>query len=850
MPRTYPSRSRDHAPCGAHGVDCPPEADLPSPEALHRLLREAHRPIPIDGLMRMLGLRRRLKKPLEALLSTLRATGRAQRLHGGLWMAAELLGSAEGRYSVSRTGTAQVIPDALPPRGGTARSPRRGRPPGHGRGEEPAEGIGIRPGNDGGAWHGDRVRVALFPRRRGHGPEGRVIEILQRAQQEIAVHVCKPRRKHARALTGASSTEDAAALAGHLLCVPVDPRLPFTLSVDARALPTLPEPGSLLLVRPTEQRTADLWQAVALRAFGREDDIAVQERLVKLNHGAPLDFPPAVVAAAARLPAAPEPADCAGREDVRAHPLVTIDGDDARDFDDAICVTRLPRGGWRLLVAIADVTHYVRPRSPLDTEARERGNSWYFPTSVEPMLPEALSNGLCSLNPGVDRLVMLVELGIDAHGQTRSERFAPGLMRSAARLTYDEVYRALLAGDAGTREAQQAAWRARWGTCADTVCAMLRDALELAQALGGARTQRGSLDFSLPEPRCHIDERGRVSAITRAEPHRAHKLIEECMIAANEAVARFLAARDLPLAYRVHPMPEPEKLEGLWRSLSATALGTMLGQRPTSRPTGAIIRAALDAARGGELEFFTNRLALRAMPQARYEPENTGHFGLASTCYCHFTSPIRRYADIIVHRALKHALRCDDAPIASGRLLLAQCDHLNHCERAAMEAEREMTRRCACLVLRGREGEEFAGMVAAVTDFGCFVELADMPVEGMVPLDSLGDDYYSCDPVRQELVGMGTGARLRLGQGVRVRLERVDLGRLEITFMLVAGLVAGAAPTPGVPGRTFGNTRRGTRAGRPRGGTPTPRTRPVGHGRPARGEHRKHPTGAKGRRGR
>ena len=327
------------------------------------------------------------------------------------------------------------------------------------------------------------------------------------------------------------------------------------------------------------------------------------------------------------------------------------------------------------------------------------------------------------------------------------------------------------------------------------------------------------------------------------------------MIAANEAVARFLAARNLPLAYRVHPAPDPEKLEGLWRSLSATELGAALDSRHTPRPTGAIIRAALEAAKGGDLEFFTNRLALRAMPQARYEPENTGHFGLASTCYCHFTSPIRRYADIIVHRALKHALHCDDAPIASGKLLLAQCDHLNHCERAAMEAEREMARRCACLVLRGREGEEFAGVVAAVTDFGCFVELADMPVEGMVRLDSLGNDYFSCDPVRQELVGVGTGARLRLGQGVRVRLERVDLGRLEITFELPDGLpdgrADGAAPAPGARGRSFGSARQAGCGGRVRRGAPTFHTpaRPTGRGRPGKG--RRHTAAdAEGRRGR
>lgn len=310
---------------------------------------------------------------------------------------------------------------------------------------------------------------------------------------------------------------------------------------------------------------------------------------------------------------------------------------------------------------------------------------------------------------------------------------------------------------------------------------MLEEALRLARVLAECRRRRGSLEFSMPEPEYIFDADGRVTDIRRKEQHFAHQLIEEFMIAANEAVARFLEERGLPFLYRVHPEPDPTRLDGLFRTLSATSLAPVL----PARPDASLIRTVLHEAHGGPQEFLVGRLALRTMPQARYQPINEGHFGLASSCYCHFTSPIRRYADVVVHRALKYALKLDGGPIPAEHKLLALGDQLNRCERAAMEAEREMARRLGTLVLRDRVGEDFDGVIAGVTDFGFFVELDAMPVEGMVRVDSLGDDYYEFDPERQELTGIHTGVRFRLGQRVRTKLVEVNAGRLEITLELL-----------------------------------------------------------------
>ena len=742
-------KRKDHTPSGAEDFD-------DYQQFLLRLLTEAHKPLRLDALLRAARVNRQQKKYVEATLASLVRAGKVLRLHGGLWMAAHLMRLLTGRYSVQRSGVGFVAPQAEEHHEDKHSRPgKRGLP----------ESVFIHPAQAGDAWHGDLVRVALLPgKSTGKNPEGRIVEVLERGAKELTVRVLRP-----------LSPDDTKLF----LCKPADQRYPLQLQVDVTALPGLPglpglpARGDLLLVRPERQLASDLWTATAHSTFGREDDVAVQERLVKLNHQVPMDFGQAALEQAAAFPPHPCEADYAGRENLRPLPFVTIDGRTARDFDDAIQVQKEGQG-WILRVGIADVTHYMRPRSPLDVEARERANSWYFPTSVEPMLPQALSNGLCSLNPHVDRLVMLAEIRINAQGLPTASRFAAGVLRSAARLTYGQVKRAVLDRQEEERTALLAGERGA------EVLPMLEEAERLARALAEARKKRGSLDFNLPEPEYVFDNEGRITDIRRKEHHFAHQMIEECMIAANEAVARFLEEKDLPFLYRVHPEPDPARLDGLFRTLASTEVGAVL----PSRPNASALQLVLREAQGGPQEFLVGRLALRTMPQARYQPENEGHFGLASECYCHFTSPIRRYADVVVHRALKYALGMDVGAVTAGHKLLALGDQCNRREREAMEAEREMARRLGTLILQDRVGEEFSGIIAGVTDFGFFVELDCMPVEGMVRIADLGDDYFEFDPERQELTGVVSGMRFGLGQAVRTRLIDVNPGRLEITLTL------------------------------------------------------------------
>ncbi len=732
---------------------------LPSQDELLEIFARESRPLRLDSLLRVTGLPRRAKKDLEESLNALAAQGRLARLRGGLWVRRDSLKSLVGRYQALRTGGGFVTPLATGDGEGTTGARVTG-----------GRDIFIHPLQSHEAWHQDLVRVVLAPTssrsgrgRGGPNPEGRIVEILERSQKEIPVHL------HSRA-------------GRTLFCRPADSRLTVDFSVALPEGSAVPEQGALLLVTPQERLASDLWRARLLGAYGREDNADVQENLVKLNHEAPRDFPPAVLAEAAALPAAPAQADMDGREDLRALPLVTIDGADARDFDDAVQVERKGTG-WLLRVAIADVSHYVRPapgkgRASLDAEALERGNSWYFPRSVEPMLPPALSNGLCSLNPDEDRLAVLAEIPFSAAGQPGKARFALCVMRSAARLTYDQVRACLLDHDADALALLRE--KPRGGEA----LAMLEEAFRLYAVLRAVRRQRGSLDFDLPEADYTFDAAGRLRRIGFRQRHDAHRMIEEFMIAANEAVARHLRDAGLPFLYRVHPRPDPERLENLFDSLAATALESLPENVKSGGKADAMaMQAILKAAQGTDQEFLVNRLCLRAMPQARYQPENEGHFGLASQAYCHFTSPIRRYADLLVHRALKASLGRAAGPLPAGHKLLRMGDRLNRLERATMECEREMARRLACLALRDREGERFSGIIAGVTDFGLFVELACMPVEGMIRVQDLGDDWYELDSRNQCLMGQRSGLCWRLGQRLEVRLAEVHMGRLEIRLM-------------------------------------------------------------------
>ncbi len=733
---------------------------------LFDLLKVGHKPMRIDQILRVGGIARKQKKAVEGLLYQLAEQGRILRMHGGQWVVGTQLRTYIGKYSVQRSGVAYV--DVLP------EQKERGKQDNL-SGKAKTFSVFIHPSQAGDAWHGDTVQVTVLPGKKlgkGVKPEGRITEIIHRQAQELTVRMLYKEK-------GSDKGQDKSH-ARFIFCKPADQRFPFLMRIDSDTLENIPARGELLLVKPTQKLASDLWSAEVIAAMGHEEDISVQESLVKLNHEAPSDFPAAVYAEISALAKTPQNEDLTDREDLSHIPFVTIDGETAKDFDDAIHVQALDKG-WCLRVGIADVTHYVRPRTALDKEAQVRGNSWYFPRSVEPMLPKALSTGLCSLNPHENRLIMLAELIIDPAGKVQKSRFAKAYIRSAARLTYTQVKALVLDNDT---EAQQAFIQEEQG---QDILHMLNEAEALARVLAKCRVDRGCLDFHLPEPEYIFDEHGRILNIQKKQNHFAHQIIEEFMIAANEAVARFLTEKNVPLLYRIHPEPDPNHLDGLFRTLASTPIATSI----PAKPTALNLQGILHIAKHSPQEFLVSRLTLRTMPQARYYPENTGHFGLASTNYCHFTSPIRRYADVVVHRALKYALGLDDVAIPTVQKLVILGDKLNRCERAAIDAEREMAKRLAVLLLQHRIGEGFDGIICGVSDFGIFVEFDHMPVEGMIRIRDLGDDFFEYDPERQELLGVMHGECYKLGQAIRTRLIDVNLGRLEITLGLVRGKKSG-----------------------------------------------------------
>ncbi len=705
-------------------------------------IENAGRPLRLDDILRIGGFSRKLKREVIATLHDLAGEGRLVRLQGGGWAMASAMKTTRGRLAIQRSGAAFVTPE-----GETAKS---------------GKDIYIAPEYVGDAWNGDLVDVMLLPMKRGweKGPEGRVISVAERAHSEIVARVLRE-----------GSAENTA------VCRPADSRLPFDVLADVSALERMPEEFELLRVQMGEKLDEGgrrpLWSGTAIASLGIENDAKVQEDLTKLNNLIPTEFPDNVVAEAEA--SAAEPFDDADKlADLRGELLVTIDGEDARDFDDAVFVSREGEN-WRLLVAIADVSHYVRPRTALDREARERGNSYYFPTSVEPMLPEVLCNGVCSLRPNEERRCMAADMTLDKDGNLLDSRFVNGLMMSRARLTYREVQAAL--------EDPEGEAAAGIEERAPGVCAMLEDAAELADLLMERRRRQGGLDFDLPEAEFVVDEvngLSRVTGIRNRERLFSHRLIEAFMVRANEAVAEFLKKKEAPFLYRVHPSPGPDRLEELYRNLRATDAELPL---PKAAKAGVPnwLHHVIEAAADTDQTFVVNRLVLRSMMQARYSPEDDGHFGLASACYCHFTSPIRRYSDLVNHRALRYVLGLDTGGgIPAGHKLLEVADQCNGRERAATDAEREIGRRMGCLLLQGRTGEYFGGVISGVMNFGFFVELDNMPVEGMVRVETLGRDYYIYDEERQELRGEHTGEAFRLGQRVTVKLTGVHVGRLEI----------------------------------------------------------------------
>ena len=595
--------------------------------------------------------------------------------------------------------------------------------------------------------HGDRILASVAGLDRRGRREGKVVEVLERNTQIVVGHYSEAH--------GIGQVKPDNRRISHEILVPPENR------GQARD-------GQIVTVQIVEQPTRR--QAPIGRVYdvlgdqmapGMEVEIALRAHEIRT------EWPDAVKAEIRPLgEEVPEQAK-RDRVDLRDVPLVTIDGITARDFDDAVFCERRGRN-YRLLVAIADVSAYVAPNGALDAEARERGNSVYFPDRVIPMLPEVLSNGLCSLNPKVDRLCMVCEMTINRDGKLVRSAFFEGLMRSHARLTYDAVARVLIEGDEHLKKE----------------LGELVPHLEALYALFGvlqkAREKRGAIDFETQETEIEYDAQRKIEAIRPTQRNDAHKLIEECMIAANVAAARFLKRHKMPAVYRVHTGPTASRLEDLRAFLGELGLGVGGGDKPEPGDYAAL----LEHARSRPDWRLIQTVLLRSLSRAVYSPAEDGHFGLGLPSYTHFTSPIRRYPDLLVHRGIRHILQGGKPAnfLYTRGDMESMGEHCSHTERNADEAVWDAVEWLKCEYMLDKVGDTFDGLVTSVTSFGLFVELSEVFVEGLIHITNLDSDYYHFDPVGHRLRGERSGRTYRLGDRIRVRVTRVDLDDRKIDF--------------------------------------------------------------------
>ncbi len=533
-----------------------------------------------------------------------------------------------------------------------------------------------------------------------------------------------------------------------------------------------------------------------VEVLGRPDEPGMDLRTIVRKYDLRQEFPPDVLREAEAIPDHVTEQEMRGREDFRRLPIVTIDGETAMDFDDAVHVSKSLDGTYELQVHIADVSHYVRASGPLDREAYERGTSVYFPGTAIPMLPHRLSNGICSLNPGVDRLVQSCLMTIDRHGRVVSYRFAQGVIRSAARMTYTHVAKILVDRDSQVSERYR-----------DLVPGF-RLMEELCGILNERRRRRGSIDFDLPEPEVVLAATGEMTGVVALERNVAHRLIEEFMLAANETVATHLFKARVPSMYRIHERPDPKKLEEF--DAVAQAFGYRLPQ-PYATVEPSAFQAIVEMAKGRPEERFLSRLMLRSMKQARYSEKKDVHFGLATSCYTHFTSPIRRYPDLVVHRLLRRVLAgqplTDPERRSLEEFLPEAALHASRTERTADAAENELIEWKKMAFMAERLGEEFDGFIVSVHPFGFFVELRELFVDGLVAIESLRDDRYRFQEKKQILRGERHGRVFKLGDRARVRVDRANQFLLRLDFSLVESEPAGVRGPGASRGRARGERR-------------------------------------------
>ncbi len=635
-----------------------------------------------------------------------------------------------------------------------------------GRVEGHADGYGFLVPDDGGddlfldakqmskVLHRDRALARVVGLDRKGRREGEIVEVLERANSRVVGRVMI---EH-----------------GITVVVPENRRINQDILVTPDKKHKV-KAGQVVMVEIIEQPSRHSQPiGTIVEILGNYADPGMEIEIALRKHDLPFEFSPKVVDETKALPDKVRKSEWDGRKDLRDLPLVTIDGETARDFDDAVFAEKKGRG-WRLVVAIADVSHYVRPGMALDRDAMERGNSVYFPRRVIPMLPEKLSNGLCSLNPEVERLAMVCDMDINNSGEIKAYTFYPAVFRSQARLTYNQVWDWL----SGQAEPENDLHRA--------LQPQLQALYALFKILLKARHKRGAIDFETIETMMLFNDQGKIDNIVPVYRNNAHRVIEECMLAANVCASAFLEEHKQPCLYRVHEGPTPEKLEGLRNFLKEFGLGLPGGEAPSAKDYGVLLEKIKPRPDAQLLQT----VMLRSLRQAMYSPDNVGHFGLSYEHYTHFTSPIRRYPDLLVHRSIKAVL--DGARYTPGKW-----DEIGmHCsmtERRADEATRDVNNWLKCYYMQDRIGEEFAGTIASVVPFGVFVALDSVYVEGLVHVSELGEDYFQYDNVKHQMLGERSGQRYRLGDRLRVRLVRADLESGRIDFVLATPPATMEAP--------------------------------------------------------
>jgi ribonuclease R len=725
----HPERSKARRPKGLRGDD--PflareqeryEHPLPSREWILSVLEQEGVPVDAERLSELLSIHPDEEDAFTRRLNAMERDGQIMRNRRGALCVVEKLGLIRGRVVGHPDGFGFLIPED----GDTGGD------------------LFLSPWEMSRVFHGDRVMARASGVDRRGRREGVIVEVLERAHTRV---VGRLHEEH-----------------GVCYLVPEDRRLTQDILIPREACNGA-RSGQVVVAEIIEQPDRHVKPVGrVVEVLGNYADPGMEVEIALRKHDLPHVFPPAVESLASKLPKAVRKSDWKGHEDLTRLPLVTIDGETAKDFDDAVYCEREGKG-FRLWVAIADVSHYVKPGDPFDVEAQARGNSVYFPRRVIPMLPEELSNGLCSLNPQVERLCLTCEMAIGPRGDIKDYRFYPAVMFSHARLTYTTV--AAVIADPKSEPARDHR----------NLVPHLQNLDALFRVLLGARERRGAIDFESSETRMDFDDKGKIVAIYPVQRNDAHRLIEECMLAANVCASDFLQSREHPALYRIHEGPTPEKLEALHQFLREFGLQLDGGDDPHAKDYAKL----LTQIKGRPDYQLLQTVLLRSLRQAVYSPENVGHFGLAYEAYTHFTSPIRRYPDLLVHRSIKAVLR-DETYSPGDWAALGQ--HCSETERRADEATRDVEAWLKAYYMRDRVGEQFTGTISGVAAFGVFVALDHVYVEGMVHVSELGNDYFQYDAARHQMIGERTRKRFRLGDRIDVKLVRADLETTRLDFVL------------------------------------------------------------------